>query len=294
VDPFQPPFRWNLRFRESLGGLLDGPRAPTYPEFLDDLIACAARCIALADNGDLCFIGRSPESLFDLLSGLLLDTPWADRLRLVQFSMRNLDQRAVRRRIPGALESLRAYFRLLGIGPQELIAAAHPIVLVDLVSSGRTLGHLIAVLHTWTTAEALDWRAVKAKLRIVGITWSQHPSPRTWRWHEHAEWAGLLNRRAIKNVAIPGRLWGYLGDRQEKVTESFSPWRWATGELSAPNYHERHLAALRLAVDLFDSGRERAYREPFVWRLSQERAMRSPWFRSLVHQVIPSGTRFRK
>jgi len=28
--------------------------------------------------------------------------------------------------------------------------------------------------------------------------------------------------------------------------------------------------------------------------LSQQRAMRSVWFRSLVHQVIPSGVRFRR
>src|SRR5262249_45340726 len=136
MDTFQPPFRWNLRFRESLGGLLDGPQAPAYPEFLDDLLACAARCLALSHNGDLCFLGRSPESLFDLLSGLLLDTHWADSLRLVPFSMRSLDQGAVRRRFPGALESLHAHFRQLGIGPDELIAAAHPIVFVDLVHSG--------------------------------------------------------------------------------------------------------------------------------------------------------------
>jgi hypothetical protein len=294
MDTYQPPFRWNLRYRESLGRLLDGPRAPVYPEFVDDLLACAARCLALSHNGDLCFLGRSPESLFDLLSGLLLDTTWADRLRLVAFSMRRLDARTVRRRIPGALESLHGYFRLLGISPDQLITAAHPVVFIDLVDSGQTLGHLVRVLHVWSTQAALDWQAVKAKVRIVGITWSQSPSPRTWRWPAHADWADLLNRGAIKNVAVPGRLWDYLGNRQAKVTESFSPWRWATGELSTPSYGEAHLAALRLAADLFDSGRLRRYREPFVELLSQERAMRSVWFRSLVHQVIPSGTRFRR
>jgi hypothetical protein len=294
MDTFEPPFRWNLRFRESLGGLLDGPRTAAYPEFLDDLLACAARCVAQSHNGDLCFLGRSPESLFDLLSGLLLDTPWADRLRLVQFSMRHLDLQGVRRRVPGALESLYAYFQRLGIRPDDLIMAPHPVVCIDLVDSGQTLGHLVSVIHAWSTTAGLDWRAVKAKLRIIGITWRQRPSPHTWRWQEHAEWVSLLNRGAIKNVAVLGRLWDYLGNRQVKVTESFTPWRWATGELTAPNYDESHLAALRLAVDLFDSGRTRDYREPFVDLLSQQRAMRSVWFRSLVHQVIPSGVRFRR
>jgi hypothetical protein len=95
-------------------------------------------------------------------------------------------------------------------------------------------------------------------------------------------------------VAVPGCLWDYLGNHQAKVTESFSPWRWATGELSTPNYDDEHLAALRLAVDLFDSGRTRRSREQFVGLLSQERAMRFPWFRSLVHQIIPSDARFRR
>jgi hypothetical protein len=294
LDTVQPPFRWDLRFRESLGSLLAGPPASAYPAFREDLLACAARCLALTSNGDLCFLGRSPESLFDLLSGLLLDTPWADRLRLVAFSMSTMDLPTVRRRLPGALESLRAYFRLQGIGPEELIAAAHPVVFIDLVNTGRTLGHLVTVLHAWSTAAALDWQAVKAKVRIVGITWSEPPSPHTRRWHQQAEWVRLLNRGAIKNVAVPGRLWDYLGNDQAKVTESFSPWRWATGELSAPTYGDEHLAALRLAVELFDRGRTRSEREQFVGLLSRERAMRFPWFRSLVHQVIPSGTRLRQ
>jgi hypothetical protein len=176
MDTFQPPFRWNLRFRESLGSLLDGPQAPAYPEFRDDLLACAARCLALSHNSDLCFLGRSPESLFDLLSGLLLDTPWADRLRLVAFSM-SFDPPTIRRRHPGALDSLRAYFRLLGIGPDELIAAARPVVFIDLVNTGRTLGHLVSVLHAWSTAATLDWQAVQAKLRIVGITGVNRRAP---------------------------------------------------------------------------------------------------------------------
>src|SRR5262245_54765834 len=255
MDIFEPPFRWNLRFRESLGGLLDGPRAPAYPEFLDDLLGCAARCVGQSHNSDLCFLGRSPESLFDLLSGLLLDTAWADRVRLIPFSMRHLDLQGVRRRVPGALESLHAYFQLLGISPELLITAAHPVVFIDLVDTGETLGHLVSVLHSWSMMAELDWRAVKAKVRIVGIAWRQRPSPHTWRWQEQTAWMSLLNRGTIKNVSVPGRLWDYLGNRQVKVTESFTPWRWATGELSVPNYHNSHLAALRLAVDLFDCGR---------------------------------------
>ncbi len=296
MDLFQPPFRWNLRFRATLGSLVEGERAASYPEFADDLLTCAVQCVAFSQNADLYFIGRSPESVFDLLSGLLLDTPWAARLQLVHFSMRSVTEDGIRREIPGALQAIRAYLRLLDLSPEQLIARKQRIALIDLVASGETLGHLVRLLHSWTRELGLDWRAVKAKLCIVGITWEADPSPTTWRWSQHAEWVGLLNRQAIKTIAIPPRLWDYLGNRQEKVTESFHPWRWPGGELAAPNHNEHHLVALRLAVDMFDLGRTRACRERFVRLLSQGhgREMRAPWLRSLTHRVIPSGTRFRK
>jgi hypothetical protein len=294
MDLLQPPFRWNLRFRESLGSLIEGERAASYPEFADDLLACAAQCVAFSQNADMYFIGRSPESVFDLLSGLLLDTPWSARLQLVQFSMRSVTENVIRREIPGALQGLRAYFRLLELSPEQLIARNQRIALIDLVASGETLGNLVGLLHSWTRELGLDWRAVKAKIYIVGITWEADPSPNTWRWNQHTDWVGLLNRQAIKNIAIPRRLWNYLGNRQEKVTESFHPWRWPRGELAAPNHTDQHLVALRLAVDLFDMGRTRACRERFIRLLSHGREMRAPWLRSLTHRVIPSGTRLRK
>jgi hypothetical protein len=86
----EAPFRWNITRRSQLGGLVEGSPPPTYAGFIDDLQQCGARVIALCDNGDLFFVGRSPESLFDHLSGLLFDSSWARRLWLVQFSAEGL------------------------------------------------------------------------------------------------------------------------------------------------------------------------------------------------------------
>jgi hypothetical protein len=148
IDLYQPPFRWNIQRRSEMGGLLDGPPAPSYPGFLDDLLPCCARIIGFAGDSDLYFVGRSPESLFDHLSGLLLDSSWADRPRLLHFSMR------------------------------------------------------------WTSE--------------------------TWE---------------------------------------------------GPNRDEAHLKALRLAVSIFDAGRTRERRLAFARALSQERAMRHPWFRTLTREL---------
>ena len=62
------PFRWNLARRAELGRLVEGVRAASYPEMLDDLAECAARVVATAGATTMVFVGRSPESLFDYLS----------------------------------------------------------------------------------------------------------------------------------------------------------------------------------------------------------------------------------
>ncbi len=44
------PFRWNLKKREQLGGLLDGEKASIVLEYLDDLRECAAKVLARSDQ----------------------------------------------------------------------------------------------------------------------------------------------------------------------------------------------------------------------------------------------------
>lgn len=46
----------------------------TFPGFQEQLLVACARVLALCDNSSLYFVGRSPESIFDHLSGLLFDT----------------------------------------------------------------------------------------------------------------------------------------------------------------------------------------------------------------------------
>jgi hypothetical protein len=85
VDPIQPS-RWDVAGRARLGSLLDDV-APPDLWFLDELVACAARVLALSGDGDLYFVGRSMDSMYDLLTGALRETSWRERLRLPPFSM---------------------------------------------------------------------------------------------------------------------------------------------------------------------------------------------------------------
>ena len=78
-EPVEPsvPFRWDLVTPDQLGSLLTGTDEPRL-WFLDDLTACAGKVLARSGNGDLLFVGRSLDSLFDLLSGVLAGTDWGE------------------------------------------------------------------------------------------------------------------------------------------------------------------------------------------------------------------------
>lgn len=111
---FSVPFRWNLTNRNHLGSLVEGEAAVSYPEFFEHLLSCCSKVLAFSGDSDLVFIGRSPESIFDHLSGLLFDTSWRDRLELLHFSMRFREEKAIRQEHPEAINAMREYFRHLG------------------------------------------------------------------------------------------------------------------------------------------------------------------------------------
>jgi hypothetical protein len=279
------PFRWNITNQRYLGSLVNGEKATTYDSFLSQLLECCSRVLALAQDSDLVFVGRSPESIFDHLSGLLYDTSWSSRLQLLQFSMRLQHETEVRARYPRALFALRDYLRSVRLSPLALIKRERPITFIDLVLSGDTFSRLIKILHNWSIESRVEWSAVTRKLLLIGITERKKTSPNTWRWQQHAEWTRILRRGSIKYVSIPQDLWVYLGDYQLKVTKSFTPARWAHSESRLPARDDEQLKALRLAYDLFKCGLQKERREELVALLTHEPAMKFRWFRTLVLEI---------
>jgi hypothetical protein len=294
---FDLPFRWNIQERATLGSLLDGPRkdipegrpAPYLPldqpsyhtaDALTEMSRECARILALCDNADLCFVGRSLESLFDYLSGLLSDIDWAERLWLLQFSW--YGKPVIQ---PGELAGLRYYFEHIEFDPYRLARRSRPVAFVDIVASGGTFGNLVSFLSRWAKEIGEDWAAVKRKIRIISLTRRVKTNPKAWRWQQNITWGDLLPRRAIKSVAIPEGLWDYFGNWQEKTTDSYTHSRWGSSVAAQPSHSEEHLSALRLAVQCFDWGREKTRRQAFAHQLSDEKAMIYPWFRDLVLAV---------
>lgn len=281
----ETPFRWDITRRNQLGRLIEGERAWTYDAFSDHLLRCCARVLALAGDSDLIFVGRSPESIFDHLSGLLLDTSWFDRLELLHFSMRFREESEIREEHPEAIRAMRSYIRQLGLHPEGIAARGRPAAFIDLVATGDTFGRLISFLRNWAGDIKYDWNGVRRRIRLVGITERTKTSPKTWRWQQHAPWLPLLGHGSVKNVSVPRALWEYLGNYQDKVSRSYTPSRWGDPALSSPSYNDRQLKALRLALELFELGRMRERKEQFVSLLVKEPAMKHGWFRMLVQEV---------
>jgi hypothetical protein len=89
------PFRWDLVAPDQLGSLLAGTVDPDL-WFLNDLTRCAGKALARSGNGDLLFVGRSLDSMFDLLSGVLTDIATDVRLARLLFSFQREAIRAGR------------------------------------------------------------------------------------------------------------------------------------------------------------------------------------------------------
>jgi hypothetical protein len=279
------PFRWDIGHRAGLGRLLHGEASQVYPGFLGDLRRCAARIVAGSNNSNLVFIGRSPESAYDYLSGMLAETSWACRLKHLNVSMRGDSIAEIRSTYPAAVYALREYLSTLELTPQDVATAERGLTLVDLVASGETMRLTLQFIRLWARECRIDESAVLRRLRILGITSEYKPSPSTYRWQQHAKWTGQLSPGQIRNISIPWRLWDFLGNKQSKLTPSFHPAFWNSALVSSPTRSEESLKALRFARALFTRACTGKERELFISELVKPRHLKHPWLRSLIAEL---------
>src|SRR5258708_10881845 len=125
MSPVSPepnrPFRWDLVRRDRLGSALDPSLRPAL-HYLDELIECAGRVLARSDDGDLYFVGRSADSVFDLLSGALAGTAWQDRPHRLPLSLTHYPPKLA----PGDVTQLRTNLTGEGLSPYELARRRRP------------------------------------------------------------------------------------------------------------------------------------------------------------------------
>lgn len=288
-----PVFRWDITRPEQLGRLVDiePPVQPAYrvdptPDFgvfADEVRRCCARVIAAAGDSQLVFIGRSPESLFDYLSGAFAETRWARRLAMLNVSFRSCDGHWSDLDA-AARTAIAEQFRSVGLNPLGIVSSRRPIALIDLICSGDTFERLTTLLATWAAAEGIDERAIWRRVRIVGITRYYPPdiAPTSWK---RLEWAVRFRPRALEGISVPDWFWTYLGDDQLKVSRSNPSWCWADPSMTRPPREPERGAALRVASALYQRARGRAERDALIADLAEHAAMRHAWYRGVQAEL---------
>ncbi len=280
------PFRWDIMRREQLGRLVHTHRDSLLPEthFVSDLEQCCTRIVALCGDADLVFVGRSPESIFDLLSGLLSSTSWRTRCSLLNMSIHEpTDQ--IARHYPGAVAAAHEQFTWLHLAPAHIATRVRPVTLVDIVFTGETFGALADFYLSWARESGVDVNAIKRRLRFLGLTCRTKSSPNTWRWQQHAQWTRQFRPNQIKNVSIAPNLYTYLAAWQPKTVRSNPPWRWGDAALQQPPRDPQQLVALQCALSLYERGCDRTHQLQFATRLARQPELHHRWMRTLISEL---------
>ena len=240
----------------------------------NSLAECAGKVLARSGNGDLVFVGRSLDSMFDLLSGALPDSGQAlSRLPISLYGSGEL--------IPDDVRHARELAASIGITPAALARRDRPVTFVDVVHVGSTFTKLFALLDDWITEERETWPAIRRKLRFVGVTTREKTSPNTWRWQQqYPEWTRRLPASAVVGVSLERAVWSYFGDHQTKLTRGYRlvQWRKYSGEIKRD---ERTRRALAEAVHLVELGRTKEVRRMIARAMDGEPALSEPWLRML-------------
>jgi hypothetical protein len=282
IEPNRP-FRWDLVRPDRLGTLLDGVREPDL-WFLGELVDCAAKVLARCADGELYFVGRSVDSVYDLLSGALTGTPWQKRLHQLPLSLNGVGG-WFGELADAETTQLRTNLTASGLAASKLAQGRNPVVFVDIVSTGATFENLYRLLRGWAEDERAAWDVIRRKLRFLGITRRTHTSPNTWRWQQHADWTADLSARAIRNISLDTGVFSYLADRQVKLTPSFARWHWSDIQVRSPDHTTATRQALAEAVAVVEAGRGQATRNRLVQHIVDEPTVNEPWLRALVHQL---------
>ena len=277
------PFRWNLKKREQLGSLLVGERSEIYSGYLDEVRVCAAKVVARSDNRKLIFVGRSPENLFDYLSGIMAETTWDSNLDNLNISNRFNKVKTIAKTMPDKYRALKDHFEEVGISPVQLIYHKAGICFVDLVCEGFTFDRLFEFYDNWCNEEGVDKQPVLKKMRFLGITGRQKNSPNTWRWYQHAEWLESNVHISAMSISVSLQMWSHMGDYQPKMSNCNFLEKWGDDSMLDPPRDKKRLEALRTAYDIYQVSLTEKYQ--FVKELAKLQEYKEPWLRAISSEL---------
>lgn len=253
----------------------------------EGIVVNAAKVVARSGGGPIYFLGRSCDSIRDVLAALLDGTSHANSARLLPFSVAG-----VHLATDGDMRQWRVNTAAVGLSPAAIARARLPISLCDLVYQARTFTFFYDMLRAWAQDEHEAWPVIRRKIRFVGIVQAQKTSPKAWRWHQARSWTHDLPRAAVVNISMPYWLWSYLGDHQPKLSRSFTRERWSDHEFAADRPRSEPARRALTEAQIFTRfARSDEGRELFVRTLIGEWGFREPWLRALVSELRRTDSR---
>jgi len=292
------PFRWDIRKREQLGSLLNGPLEHEneyyagIKHYLDVLPKSCARILSMSDNSDLIFIGRSLEIAFDYLSGILSNTSWEKNCVLLNVSLPDSYDK-VQGKYPGAIEGFNDQLNSLDLKPRNLHHRERGIAFIDVIMSGNTFGNLHDFLMKLSDIEHIDRKSIKRKVRFIAGTREKYTSPNTYRWYQDKEgmpWIREYKPSQLRSFTIEEGLWDNLiwPDIEQRVSQHNPPWRWTDAIIEYPLHDKESLESLRLCFNLYTAATLSEQKRLFLRLLQKENAVRYQWFRGLISELKKS------
>lgn len=277
------PFRWDLVGPDQIGTLLSGTTQPDL-WFLPELLDRTGKVLARSGNGGLYFVGRSLDSMFDLLGGALTGMEHGPDVHRLPFSFARGNDSISATHLARAREVCAA----AGLDPYSLVRRRRPVTFVDVVSEGETFGELFALLADWLDERREPWNVARRVLRFVGVTIRRGHGPDTWRWQQHAGWPALLPASSVRNVSMAWPEWDYFGNYQRKLTRSYRVDRWLA-EPDGPDHGDKTRQALAEAIAVSQAGRSSGGRRAIARGISGEPDLAQPWLRAIVRGLTGRG-----
>jgi hypothetical protein len=197
----------------------------------NQIVEAAARVIEKCFNGNIYFIGRSPEYIYDYLRSALKDLKaWRDRCRLVIISTA---------KAPGymdlteeARDGLKTYLEKEGLSPGNIIRGRKRTCLVDFLFSGRTITVLVNFLFNWCIELKLNRQDLLYKIdAIMFITRSDKERLRrisVMDLFPNAFWINScgFGQRSFFPVSVDDEFWFECAENEPKITDSYTHTEW--------------------------------------------------------------------
>jgi len=264
------PFRWNVSNPKLIERLGDG-ETQTLPDYqVDRLIRCAATTLRTGDF-DFIFVGRSLESVFDILSGALARTTSYDRVQQLQISAQGnqsiLDLRdeylAFFRDffyVPSwfepfgdKLDAFQSYLEYLQLTPEKLMSRNRSIAFVDVVWKGTTFGAIWDLLQFFAKADGISTTELAARIHWVAVVPTLPEDDPDTPWEAScSEWTQAFPS-SIHYVKLDSKLWFQLANSQFKTTPSHRVNQWDRNT-KPPKTGDHYYDAARGAREFYRRG----------------------------------------